>query len=412
MHSHRPRPPVRPIVVRLLALLGVTISAVGCTQQVPEKYLLVNARADRRMLQDIAALRPVEPDPDIRLGVGAIFSYLQHDRDHVATQLGSFLDTATELDLPVLVQFDGEQWWANRPDLWNWWDADAPGYDPENRLNVEWSGWGPQHAVRIGWRNWDRQIRVLPMPNLMSPHYRRACNEEMRRLIPIVLDWWHGLPPDKKHLFVGIKLGWESAIGVNNFYYPDGNALADQSESDDPTTGTNVGILPSRGVATIGYAAVSTLGLADSGELTEAQLAEVTRVHLKRLARFAHDLGVPRERLFVHCGGWAEGEKLYAAALNPYACPAWSFYQHADDPHKDTAVTSALARSDAPYWAATEWLYLGQGRQPWQDALSTTLGADRCRYLCIYNWWGIKDNPDAVAAIRQTLSATGRGTKK
>jgi hypothetical protein len=42
----------------------------------------------------------------------------------------------------------------------------------------------------------------------------------MRRLVPIVLEWARSLPPEKKDLFVGLKIGWESSIGVNKFYYP------------------------------------------------------------------------------------------------------------------------------------------------------------------------------------------------
>ena len=45
---------------------------------------------------------------------------------------------------------------------------------------VEESPVAPE-SVKIGWRNWGRQLRVLPMPNLMSPAYRQACHKEMAR---------------------------------------------------------------------------------------------------------------------------------------------------------------------------------------------------------------------------------------
>jgi hypothetical protein len=94
--------------------------------------------------------------------------------------------------------------------------------------------------------------------------------------IPIVVQldgeqWWQELPQEKKHLLIGIKLGWESSIGVNSFHYPNGNALLNQSESEDPRTGIKSDQIPSRGVATIGYAAVATAGLANGGELQEGR---------------------------------------------------------------------------------------------------------------------------------------------
>ncbi len=50
------------------------------------------------------------------------------------------------------------------------------------------------------WRDWGKQVRVLPQPNLASPRYVEACKTELRRLVPIVLDWHGKLPAGKKHL--------------------------------------------------------------------------------------------------------------------------------------------------------------------------------------------------------------------
>jgi hypothetical protein len=169
--------------------------------------------------------------------------------------------------------------------LWNWWDESLPGFDPANRENVEWSGWSPNDALKIAWRNWGRQLRVRPPPNLMSQRYRKECHEKMTLLIPVVLDWWKALPAKKKELLVGIKLGWESSIGVNAWYYPKGNDFLGRPASNDPVTGLKGNELPARGVATIGYAAVKTAGIRDSGELTEADLAEVVQRHLDDLCR-------------------------------------------------------------------------------------------------------------------------------
>ncbi|HTY57932.1 MAG TPA: hypothetical protein VMF59_03905, partial [Bacteroidota bacterium] len=305
----------------------------------------------------------------------------------------------------VVVQLDGEQWWGARPDLWNWWDPDRPGYDTANRMNVEWFGWGAQYAMKIAWRNWGTQIRVLPPPNLMSPRYRAACHDEMRLLIPVVLQWWNRLPVEKKRLLIGIKLGWESSIGVNAFYIPDGNALLGKPDSTDPHIDLRGELVPDRGVVATGYAAVSTAGLATAGALQERDLAEVVTRHIEDLCGLAAGLGVPRERLFTHVGGWKEEELLYDAAYNRYSCPGWSFYRHAADASRDMGVARVLKKNDAPYWAAAEWLLMGEhDRTDWLTALRRTLSIPKCRYVCIYNWSGIRTNGAAVDAVLSIVS--------
>lgn len=371
------------------------------------QYVVVNIAPGEEhqiVFEQIQQIAKRKVSDHVALGIGAIFSYLNQSRDQCKDDLIEFLSLAERYEIPIVVQLDGEQWWGARPDLWNWWDPERPGYNPGNRQNVEWSGWGPEHAMRIAWRNWGRQLRVLPPPNFMSLRYREACHDEMRILIPLILRWWELLPEEKRYLLIGIKLGWESAIGVNSFYYPDGNALLDLSEDKDPHIELKGDQIPDRGVTAIGYAAVMTAHLADSGELREDHLAEIVRRHLNDLCALAAGLGVPREKLFTHVGGWKDEELLYDAAVNKYSCPGWSFYRNASDPAKDKGVKRALRKSSAPFWAAVEWLLMGTNNaQAWHDAIKHTLSDPKCRYVCIYNWNGIKDDRAAIDAIQSIL---------
>ncbi|MCC7495570.1 MAG: hypothetical protein IT204_24685 [Fimbriimonadaceae bacterium] len=376
------------------ALAGLLLAA-------PPQYLVLNTAAPpTAQLFDQVRAGCGTGSPARRIGVAAIFSYLHHPRERVLADLREFLRLAAVTDTPVVVQLDGENWWGGRPDLWNWWDPAQPGYDPANRQNVEWTGWGPQHAIQIAWRNWGRQIRVLPPPNLLSPRYRAACHAELAVLVPEILSWWRQLPAQQQDLLIGIKVGWESSLGVNAWYYPDGNALLARPAADDPQTGLRPAEPPSRGVVTIGYAAASTGGLRLSGELTEADQAAVVRRHLADLCAVHARLGVPRDRLFTHVAGWREGELLYAAGLNPHACPGWSFYRYASDPRRDAGVQQALTQSDAPAWAAVEWWLGSRDQAAWSAALAVTLADPRCRYLAVYNWQSICDQPAVLQAIR------------
>jgi hypothetical protein len=226
----------------------------------------------------------------------------------------------------------------------------------------------------------------------------------MRILIPLILRWWEVLPDEKKNLLIGIKLGWESSIGVNAFYMPQGNDLLSRHEKEDPQVELKGDRVPDRGVTAIGYAAVSTKRMADSGDVQEAHLAEIVRLHLDDLCSLAAELGVPREILFTHVGGWKEGELLYDAALNKYSCPGWSFYRHAGDVRKDKGVGRVLRRSDAPYWAAVEWMLMGDhDAEAWRKGILSALSSPKCRYLCIYNWSGIRSNPAAIEAMEDLL---------
>ncbi|MCC6398180.1 MAG: hypothetical protein IT282_14300 [Bacteroidetes bacterium] len=372
-----------------------------------KQYLVVNIVPGEKyepVFEQVRDLARRDSSGRLELGIGAIFSYLHQSRVQCTADVIEFLSLSGRYGIPIVVQLDGEQWWEARPDLWNWWDPGRPGFDPANRMNVEWSGWGSEYAMKIAWRNWGRQIRVLPPPNFMSQAYRAACHAEMRALIPLILRWWENLPEGKKSLLIGIKLGWESAIGVNSFYLPGGNALLDLPEEEDPQVKLQGERIPDRGVAAIGYAAVMTAQMADSGILQEAHLAEITRWHLEDLCALARNLGVPREKLFTHVGGWKDEELLYDAAFNSHSCPGWSFYRHAGDPAKDLGVQRVLGRSDAPYWAAAEWLLEGRNTpEAWHSALQRSLSDPTCRYVCIYNWSGIRDDPAAVEAIQRIL---------
>ena len=403
--THQPR---RYSVLTALVLLSFLLSAQR-DAVARQQYLVVNIIPGERyeeVFDQVRQLQSPKSSADVRLGIGAIFSYLNEPGDQCKSRVLRFLSLAQQYDIPVVVQLDGEQWWEARPDLWNWWDPGRDGYNPRNQWNVEWTGWGPEHAMKIAWRNWGRQIRVLPPPNLMSPLYRQACHDEMRVLVPLVLEWWKPLPDDKKSLLIGIKIGWESSIGVNAFYYPDGNDLLDRPESEDPQKELKADQVPGRGVIASGYAAVATAGLAKSGAIEEKDLAEIVRRHLDDLCALAAELGVPREKLFTHVGGWKEEELLYDAALNRYSCPGWSFYRHANDPSRDKGVQKVLQKSDAPFWGAVEWMLMGtDDEQAWHEAIIRTLSIPKCRYMCIYNWSGIRDNRGAVDAIKSILEA-------
>jgi hypothetical protein len=340
----------------------------------------------------------------LKIGIGFIFSYFKTDPNLTVESLKQFLNVAQKTNTPILIKLDGEQWWQGRPDLWNWWDPCMPGFDPNNRNNVEWTGWGPEYALKIAWRNWGRQLRVLPPPNLLSPRYRQECHKQMDVLIPIILNWWKSLPESQKNLLIGINIGWETSIGINAFYYPNGNALLNKPNSLDPKTGVVLADSLSRGVVQIGYAALKTGNIRLNGDITETDLFKVASLHLTDLSKHAAGLGVPRDKLFTHGVGNDKGELLYDAAINKYACPGWSCYWYSDDPLKDSGIKRGIENSDAPYWAPVEWLLLKPFEKDiWRSAIKNTLTIPKCKFIGIYNWELICDHNEVKEAVREVI---------
>src|SRR5262249_15597777 len=127
---------------------------------------------------------------------------------------------ARQYDLAVMLHFDFHVDWSNRPDLWNWFDPKQPGYNPENRRNVEWFGWdGP--PARTRYLNWGETQRMPPPMSFTS----RAVGAEGTGLSGDVI-----APPLKKefaaleragkgHLFAGVLVGSEPTF--DNYTHTD-----------------------------------------------------------------------------------------------------------------------------------------------------------------------------------------------
>jgi len=361
----------------------------------------------REIVDTIAA----PENPRLRIGVTFTFSTLESLPDVLAASLRNLLAASEESGVPVMVGFDGQNWWGARPDLWNWWDPYAPGYSPDNANNVEWTNWSPASAVKIGWRNWGSQIRVHPQPNLASLKVIEAHIEPLKLLVPIVLDWYRRLPEERKYLLGGLKVGHEAGIGYNAFHYPDGNRYLEDFPDDvshDPRTGLRLDAGLAGGVAQLGYAAVKTAGIKDSGVITRDDLTEVTRRYLAALAKTVYDLGVPRPLIYTHQGGTYPPWGLhypFRAAINEWSTPGWSLYGL--DPETCEGLAEDLDQDGRDQWAAVEWWWGAPDVAGWRDHLARTLRFRDCRFVAVFNWhcgFKLKEDLAAHEAIHQLVA--------
>ncbi|MDO5571702.1 MAG: hypothetical protein Q4F97_09615, partial [Bacteroidales bacterium] len=341
----------------------------------------------------------------INYGISVIISLFRYPREYVEIKLAEQLALCEKYNIPILIKLDCEVWMNSRSDLWNWWDKSLPGYNPKNIDNVERFGWEKDKALKIGWLNWGRQIRMLPMINLYSKKYRKAVTKELRHFASEIYKWQNSLPNERKYLFGGIVLGWESSIGVTNYYYTNGNDLLDKNPKDDPVNIINIKELPSRGVQTIGYAAVESAKIANDGVLNDTMQAEVIYRHLRDMSKIVFDQKIPKTKIYTHTGGWKKFESLYNSALNEYSLPGWSFYEYAFDVKADESISNLIKNNNINNWGAVEWLLQGSDKNEndWINGFNNAFdfGAN---IVSIYNFGDVVNNKNAIKAIAKLTS--------
>ncbi|SHE65493.1 hypothetical protein SAMN05444349_104139 [Bacteroides faecichinchillae] len=346
------------------------------------------------------------------IGNSITFNLLGDSHLHLKQLLEKVLSLSETTSIPVHIHLDGQNWIAARPDLWNWFDPSIPGYNPENRKNVEWTSWTPDSAVKVCWRDWGQQIRVLPAPNIASPAILNAHYEAYDLLLPIIIKWIKHLPAAKKYLFGGIRIGWEAGINYNAYYYKNGNEIFDKHPSTteyDPkgrTTTENFSL--DSNTLRLGYAAASTSNIQTEGELTNAVYEKIVHRYVETLCRYVTNFGFTPKELFTHIGGnYAPFDKhlKFWPAINRYATPGWSFYSM--DPSSAGSLSDELKTAGLSQWAASEWLWPGQTSDEWCEHLRKTYSFKDCRLLVIYNWEFMIDR-DVIAqkGIRKFLSGS------
>jgi hypothetical protein len=382
----------------VLALLGPMVGRADS----PPRYIFFTITPDsvwnqnhpesftRAVFDQVTQTLHAPENSKLRIGVSFIFNTLESPTNILARSLSRLLACSEQAGVPVLVTLDGQNWWQNRSDLWNWWDPKRPGYNPSNVFNVEWTGWSPTQAVKIGWRDWGCPVRVAPAPNLASPKVLGEQLAALRVLVPILQEWRNRLPESRRWLFGGLKLGWEAGIGDNAYYYPEGNRYLEQWPNDsshDPNWRLDRAKGLSSGVRQLGYAAVWTDGLKRQGELTPEDLGLVTARYLEALCRVAHEAGIPSDKVFTHQGGTAapwDQHLPFWAAFNCFSTPGWSFYGL--DPRAAGPLDAELQKAGRKSWAACEWWWGGRTAAEWEDHFRRTLSFQDCRFICVYNW--------------------------
>lgn len=400
----------RPFAYMLLHLtLSLTLSAGD-----REHFLLLNYSTSlhaKRQAQDMMSyvrdkFGAANRTSGLKVGLAIIYTPKEQLSETTA-RLREDLALAQQMDVPVLIQVDTENWLPES--LTNWFDPSKPGYDPNKVEDVEWTGWTPDTAVKLCWRNWGAMVRVGPHPNLLSPRFQAWEKSVYEALAPVVVDWLNALPAGKQRLFVGWKCGWETTPNSQYAYFKDGNSYLTRPENPKWIEADK---------RLIGYNAARTGGFQTSGELsyehTYDVFMKIIGAHLSFLAKTARSFGLPREKLFVHT--IAQGVDRYnmESQFNADSNPSPSFYGKPttslrDNPSFMRCLANAHTELGTTGYGIGEFVFGAKDYDTWHRWFTEQLAADPdLIFASLYNYDTMRGKPDVERALLDAMAKGGR----
>ena len=232
-------------------------------------------------------------------------------------RIRSAFAAAREHDMAVMLHFDFHLAWKNRPDLWNWFDPDKPGYDPNNKYNVEWHGWdGPPNKVR--YLNHGVLERLPPNMCFTSKRTRAEVTRIVSKVIgPVLREEIAKLKAEgKEALFAGVLVGLEPSI--DDYSKPNPEVTKMMKEDGVPAT-------------PLGYRALLDRGFSADHPPDDFRkaLAKIIQETIAFWCEQFVDAGIPAEKLYPHVAAPAPIEMTNApiwTAFNKYSRPGWTTY--------------------------------------------------------------------------------------
>jgi hypothetical protein len=328
---------------RTLAEPTSTPNAGGEAKAMSEPRYLLFWRAPEQVPELVRQLGSKGDGRARLLGFGVPTSPFDEEKQLPARIHAAFTAGRTD-DLAVMLAFDFHIGWRRRPDLWNWFDPNKPGYSPANRRNVEWFGWdGPPAKTR--YLNWGVPERMAPPPCLTSAAYRSEVSRLVRDVIapPLKEELAVLQREGKGRLFAGVLVGAEP--GIEDYSNPDPQTAKLMAEDGAP-----------RGQ--LGYRALLDRGYAPDkppARLHEA-LGEVIQETVGFWCRQFVEAGMPPERLYPHVVAQIADPSSapVSAAFNAWSRPGWSTYPAGCLTTGFGVLYAELQKQGNPPWGGVE----------------------------------------------------------
>jgi hypothetical protein len=252
---------------------------------------------------------------------------------------------ARQHDMAVMLHFDFHLHWKNRPDLWNWFDPNKPGYDPNNKDNVEWHGWhGPPNKIR--YLNHGVLERLPPHLCFTSKKTRAEVSRIVSKVIgPVLREEVAKLKAGgKQSLFAGVLVGLEPSI--DDYSKPDPERTKMMKEDGVPA-------------GPLGYRALLDRGFSADRPPADFRkaLAKIVQETVAFWCEQFVDAGIPPEKLYPHVAAPAPIEEMNApiwTAFNKYSRPGWTTYPVGVLGEGFKPIYEELEKHGNPPWAGVE----------------------------------------------------------
>jgi hypothetical protein len=265
--------------------------------------------------------------------------------EQLPDRIRSAFAAARKHDMAVMLHFDLHLAWKNRPDLWNWFDPARPGYDPNNKDNVEWHGWdGPPN--KVSYLNHGVLERRPPSMCFTSKRTRAEVTRIVSKVIgPVLREEIAKLKAEgKEALFAGVLVGLEPSI--DDYSQPDPERTKMMKEDGVPAT-------------PLGYRALLDRGFSAAKPPDDFRkaLANIIQETVAFWCEQFVDAGIPAEKLYPHVAAPAPIEVMNApiwTAFNKYSRPGWTTYAVGVLGENFKAIYDELETHGNPAWAGVE----------------------------------------------------------
>jgi hypothetical protein len=356
VHSLKPRRVALPLTVLVILLLACPWASAGeqsspatpapskapATSEKP-KYLIFWSTPEQA--GELAKRVGMKGDGKTRLlGFGLPNPTYELEKQ-LPSRIRSAFAAAREHDMAVMLHFDFHLAWKSRPDLWNWFDPDKPGYDPNNKYNVEWHGWdGPPNKVR--YLNHGVLQRLPPNMCFTSKRTRAEVTRIISQVIgPVLREELAKLKAEgKEALFAGVLVGLEPSIDDYSKPNPE---QAKMMKEDGVATGP------------LGYRALLDRGYTADNPPHDFRKALATIIQ-ETIAFWCEQFvvaGIPAEKLYPHVAAPAPIEMMNApiwTAFNKYSQPGWTTYAVGVLGKNFKPIYDELEKHGNPAWAGVE----------------------------------------------------------
>ena len=343
---------------------------------------------DENSIRALAAKLGTTGDGKTRqLGFGTGLPIWLNDRSKIAPWIRLMFEIAKRTNVAVHFNVDDHILWDERPDLWNWYDPSKPGYNPENRKNVEWYDWE-------GTANKRRYFSPAGAPS-HSPHmcYNSATvQQEIRHIVsqiigPALRVEINKLRNDnREYLFGGITVGAEAGTDdYSKFPSLPVRLLVQARGLVDPMQKQAANMLMQAArmmdedkapYGRLGYCALTNAGYRKNNppaDINQA-LANVNHKFIEFWDKQFVDAEIPCSRLYTHVAASAPQDANNNAPINivfnPYARPGWTTYPINTLQNGFQPLYAELAKHGNPAWGGVEANTFGNPQATWEKYLA------------------------------------------